>query len=118
MAARRCTERKLGEGRGSMARLSGTAAIVTGAAQGLGATYARALAAEGASVSLCDLDAPDRVVEEIRAAGGTAIGRTCDVTDAKSVAALAQATEREFGSIDVLVNNAALSSLLPLVAVE
>ena len=39
-----------------MARLNGTVAIVTGAAQGIGATYAKALAAEGARVSLCDLD--------------------------------------------------------------
>jgi NAD(P)-dependent dehydrogenase (short-subunit alcohol dehydrogenase family) len=45
-----------------MARLEGTAAIVTGAAQGIGATYARALAAEGARVSVCDLDPPDAVV--------------------------------------------------------
>ena len=42
-----------------MARLNGTVAIVTGAAQGIGATYAKALAAEGARVSLCDLDPPD-----------------------------------------------------------
>jgi NAD(P)-dependent dehydrogenase (short-subunit alcohol dehydrogenase family) len=91
-----------------MARLSNTAAIVTGAAQGIGATYAKALAAEGAKVSLCDIDAPDSVVREIRAAGGTAIGQICDVTDAKAVAALMRATDEAFGGIQVLVNNAAL----------
>jgi len=52
-----------------MARLEGTSAIVTGAAQGIGATYARALAAEGARVSVCDLDPPDTVVQAIQAAG-------------------------------------------------
>jgi NAD(P)-dependent dehydrogenase (short-subunit alcohol dehydrogenase family) len=91
-----------------MARLSGTAAIVTGAAQGIGATYAKALAAEGARVSLCDIDAPDAVVQEIRAAGGEAIGRVCDVIDPHSVAALVAATEQAFGGVQVLVNNAAL----------
>src|ERR1700722_1394219 len=88
-----------------MARLNGTAAIVTGAAQGIGATYAKALAAEGARVSLCDVDAPDSVVKEIHAAGGEAIGR---VTDAQAVAALVRATDEAFGGVQVLVNNAAL----------
>ncbi len=91
-----------------MARLSGTAVIVTGAAQGIGATYAKALAAEGARISLCDVDAPDSVVKEIRAAGGVAIGQVCDVTDAASVAAMVRATDEAFGGVQVLVNNAAL----------
>src|SRR6266702_6848514 len=80
-----------------MARLAGTAAIVTGAAQGIGATYAKALAAEGARVGVCDLDPPDTVVQAIREAGGEAIGRVCDVSDPAAVAALVQATERVFG---------------------
>ena len=91
-----------------MARLAGTAAIVTGAAQGIGAHYAKALAAEGAKVCVCDIDPPDRVVDEIRAARGEAIGQVCDVTDPASVRALVQATERKFGGVQVLVNNAAL----------
>jgi len=97
-----------------MARLEGCAAIVTGAAQGIGATYARALAAEGARVSLCDLEPPDPVVAEIRAAGGNAIGRVCDVTDAASVAALVRATDEAFGGVQVLVNNAALFGKIPM----
>ncbi|MGH8296778.1 MAG: SDR family NAD(P)-dependent oxidoreductase, partial [Steroidobacteraceae bacterium] len=97
-----------------MARLDGSLAIVTGAAQGIGATYAKALAAEGARVCVCDLDPPDAVVEEIRAAGGQAIGRICDVSDPQAVAALVQATEQAFGGAQVLVNNAALFGKIAL----
>jgi NAD(P)-dependent dehydrogenase (short-subunit alcohol dehydrogenase family) len=91
-----------------MPRLDGIAAIVTGAAQGIGATYAQAMAAEGARLSVCDLDPPDAVVAAIRAAGGEAIGRVCDVSDPKAVAALVEATLAAFGGVQVLVNNAAL----------
>ena len=55
-----------------MNRLTDKVAIVTGAAQGLGETYAKSLAAEGAKVMVSDLDDPSRVVEEIKASGGTA----------------------------------------------
>ena len=97
-----------------MARLDGAAAIVTGAAQGIGATYAKALSAEGARVSLCDLDPPDAVVRDIKAAGGEAIGRICDVNDPAAVAALVLAIEQTFGGVQVLVNNAALFGKIAL----
>jgi NAD(P)-dependent dehydrogenase (short-subunit alcohol dehydrogenase family) len=97
-----------------MDRLKGRAAIVTGAAQGIGETYAKALAAEGARVCLCDLEVPQRVVAEIEAAGGEAIGQACDVTDPAAVAALVSRTVEAFGGVQILVNNAALFGPLGL----
>jgi NAD(P)-dependent dehydrogenase (short-subunit alcohol dehydrogenase family) len=96
-----------------MARLSGRGIIVTGAAQGIGAAYAKALAEEGAQVALCDVRPCDQVVEIIRQAGGIALGMHCDVTDPDSVARLVETTEREFGGVQGLVNNAALFQGLP-----
>jgi NAD(P)-dependent dehydrogenase (short-subunit alcohol dehydrogenase family) len=95
-------------------RLAGRVAIVTGAAQGIGAEYARAMAAEGARLSLCDLQSPNGVVDEIRAAGGEAIGFVTDVTDPKAVAELVRETDATFGGIHVLVTNAALFGTLDL----
>jgi NAD(P)-dependent dehydrogenase (short-subunit alcohol dehydrogenase family) len=95
-------------------RLAGRVAIVTGAAQGIGATYARALAAEGAAVSLCDLQSSEQVAEEIREAGGAALATVTDVTDAAAVRDLVSRTEEHFGGVHVLVNNAALFGTLQL----
>ena len=63
-----------------MSSLKDRVAIVTGAAQGIGATYAKALAAEGAKVMVTDILDPAKVVGEIKQAGGTAMGRIADVT--------------------------------------
>jgi NAD(P)-dependent dehydrogenase (short-subunit alcohol dehydrogenase family) len=91
-----------------MGRLSDRAVIVTGAAQGIGAAYAKALAAEGANVALCDVIPCDTVVDIIRQAGGEAFGSLTDVTDAESVAALVKETEARYGGVQGLVNNAAI----------
>jgi NAD(P)-dependent dehydrogenase (short-subunit alcohol dehydrogenase family) len=93
-------------------RLAGRAIVLTGAAQGIGAAYAKALAKEGAALSLCDIVDPKAVVTEINDGGGRAIGSVTDVTDAQSVADLAAKTDAAFGGIHVLVNNAALFGTL------
>lgn len=97
-----------------MGRLENRVAIVTGAAHGeraaLGATFAVALAREGAQVVAADLDDCASVVGEIERAGGQALGLKVDVRDEVSIAAMVAATIERFGRVDILVNNAAIGS--------
>jgi len=92
------------------ARFTEKVAIVTGSAGGIGEAYARALAAEGASVVVADLneDGAKEVAASITAAGGTALGVAVDVSDPASAEAMAAATVDAYGGIDLLVNNAAI----------
>jgi NAD(P)-dependent dehydrogenase (short-subunit alcohol dehydrogenase family) len=84
--------------------------IVTGAAQGIGEAYARALAAEGAAVVVADVNAEsgEIVAKSIEADGGRAIFVHTDVSSAESANAMAARTVEELGGIDGLVNNAAI----------
>jgi NAD(P)-dependent dehydrogenase (short-subunit alcohol dehydrogenase family) len=93
-----------------MGRFDGKAAIVTGAAGGIGEAYARTLAGQGASVVIADLNAEagETVAKDITAGGGTAAFTRVDVSDPASAEAMAEFTAERFGGIDYLVNNAAI----------
>jgi NAD(P)-dependent dehydrogenase (short-subunit alcohol dehydrogenase family) len=90
-----------------MGTLDGRVAVITGAAQGLGATYARALAREGAAVVVADVRDGSGVVAEIERGGGRALDVRTDVSDEAAVAAMVAAAVARFGRIDILINNAA-----------
>jgi NAD(P)-dependent dehydrogenase (short-subunit alcohol dehydrogenase family) len=97
----------------------GKVAIITGAGGGLGRTHALELAKRGAKVVVNDLGgsvdgsggssaAAQKVVEEIKAAGGEAIANGSSVSDKKGVENLVKQTLEAFGRIDILVNNAGI----------
>lgn len=93
-------------------RIEGQAALVTGAGSGLGAATALALARRGAAVALLDIDAAraQAVAEQIRAAGGSALGLGCDVTSGDSVAAAIDAAAARHGGARILMNVAGIGS--------
>ncbi|MEE4145879.1 MAG: SDR family NAD(P)-dependent oxidoreductase [Halieaceae bacterium] len=90
--------------------VSGLRFVITGSAVGIGAGTARLAASRGARVVVSDMnDAQgEALVKEIRAAGGEAIYRHCDVTDEVQVAALMKTAAEAFGGIDILHNNAGI----------
>ena len=94
-------------------------AVVTGGGRGIGAAVARALAAAGARVVVAarTIDEIEQVAADIRAGGAEAWALPCDVSDETSVRALGRAVHERLGSVDVLVNNAGVSSSSPLVKI-
>jgi NAD(P)-dependent dehydrogenase (short-subunit alcohol dehydrogenase family) len=88
-------------------RLKDQVAIVTGAAQGIGAHYARGLAKEGASVAVVDVLDPTPVVKEIVGNDGKALALKIDVSDEGQTKEMVRKTIDTFGRVDILVNNAA-----------
>ena len=88
-------------------RFKDKSVIITGGGGKLAKAFALALAKEGAKLSLPDVVSADPTVKTIRDMGGTAISMACDVTDERSVKAMVEETARQFGGIDVLINNAA-----------
>jgi NAD(P)-dependent dehydrogenase (short-subunit alcohol dehydrogenase family) len=87
-----------------MGQLDGKVALVTGAAVGIGNAIARALAAAGARLSLCDVR--EEVIELARALGEPSLATRADVSKPDDVRRVVDATMRKLGRIDVLVNNA------------
>ena len=90
-----------------MVKLKGRNAIVTGAAVGLGSSYAKALAQQGVNVAVCDLrEEIHEIAESLRALGVNAVSYQGDVSDPDHVRTVVDGAREEFGSIDILVNNA------------
>lgn len=92
-------------------RMEGKTAIVTGGGGGIGGATARALAREGASVAVVDIDGDRaaKVVVSIVEAGGTAISLQADLSEEAEVVTTVEATVAQLGRLDVLHNNAALT---------
>ena len=89
-------------------RLTDKVAIVTGAARGLGRTFSKALAREGAKIMAIDIADLEGTVREVESLGGIAKGFRADVSDEEDSIKIAEETHKSFGRIDILVNNAAI----------
>jgi citronellol/citronellal dehydrogenase len=110
---------------GSKGRLEGRVALVTGASRGIGQSIAELFAAEGARVacSARTLEEGDhklfegslrRTVDRIRGDGGEAIALPCDVSEFDNCERLVAEVRGQYGPIDLLVNNAALTYFIPI----
>ena len=100
--------------------LAGTVALVTGASSGIGEATALALAASGAKVALAArrTDRLDAVVKQITESGGEALALACDVTAEAQVNQTVQAVKEKWGRLDMLVNNAGIAVLGPVLGAD
>ncbi|MEM7775534.1 MAG: L-iditol 2-dehydrogenase [Pseudomonadota bacterium] len=99
------------------ARLAGKAAMITGAARGIGRVFAERFVVEGARVAIADIDIA-RAEETAGAIGEPARAVAIDVTDQTSIERAVAEVDHAFGGIDILVNNAALFDLAPIVEIS
>ena len=103
-----------------MSKLQSKVAVVTGASKGIGAAIAKALAASGAAVVVnyaTSRVGADKVVGEIVAAGGRAVAVGGDVSNAAHAAGIIDAAIKEYGRLDILVNNSGVYDMVPLEAI-
>ena len=98
-------------------RLQGKSALITGSARGIGRAFAEAYIREGATVAIADINI-ERAEETARELGPQAYAVKMDVTDQASIDAAIAAVERQTGGIDLLINNAALFDLAPIVEIS
>ena len=98
-------------------RLKGKSALITGSARGIGRAFAEAYVREGATVAIGDinLEAAEKTASEI---GGAAYAVKLDVTDIGSIEAAVKAVETRASGLDILINNAALFDLAPIVEIS
>lgn len=98
-------------------RLQGKSALITGSARGIGSAFAEAYVREGATVAIADinLEAAEKTASEI---GKAAYAVRLDVTDQASIEAAVKAVETRTGGLDILINNAALFDLAPIVEIS
>ncbi|CCV03958.1 Sorbitol dehydrogenase [Mesorhizobium metallidurans STM 2683] len=97
-------------------RLKGKSALITGSARGIGKAFAEAYIREGATVAIADinLEAAEKTASEI---GKNAYAVRLDVADLSSIEAAVKAVEARTGGLDILINNAALFDLAPIVEI-
>ncbi|MCA0059123.1 MULTISPECIES: L-iditol 2-dehydrogenase [unclassified Mesorhizobium] len=98
-------------------RLKGKSALITGSARGIGKAFAEAYAREGAIVAIADIDL-EAAQKTAAGIGGKAYAVTIDVTDQASIDAAVQAVETRTGGLDILINNAAIFDLAPIVEIS
>jgi len=103
-----------------MARFTDKVCIVTGAASGIGRATAQRFASEGGRVLIVDLNPEHgrQAVDEIASKGGVAKFAACDVSNSSQVQQAVKTAVDAWGKIDVLVNNAAMMTFLPVVQLE
>ncbi len=99
-----------------MNRLAGKSALITGAARGIGAAFAAAYVREGATVAIADVNVA-RAEETASSIGPSAYAIEMDVTDQTSIDAAVAAVEARTGSIDILINNAGVFDMAPIVEI-